>query len=306
MHERRHRGRDAFIDSLMDTELYSIGAFFSDEHPDLADEVVARTSRSRAAASRRTRETTGAARGDVRDAAHRPRGPLLQGGGGLCRADRSVRPWDRESAAERRRRADRRCSCRSRSARAGLGRGLGGVNDVQRIFGGIAQEGDLELEDAELRSTSSTTSSACRAPTIIDVSTRWSRTTCAPTRRGSSSATTAGAHEASLAAIAAEAAAEQARQWQYLDTFFRNQDLAIRDVDEDVLREVAEAEPQLDLEQWEHDYESSRADSCARTRCRGRSLPPSRPSSSTARRQRELIESPSAAGSRRRSKPSPS
>ena len=33
----------SFLDSLMDTELYSIGAFFCDEHPDLVDEVVART-----------------------------------------------------------------------------------------------------------------------------------------------------------------------------------------------------------------------------------------------------------------------
>ena len=35
--------RGQFIDSLMDTELYSIGAFFCDEHPDLVDEVVARS-----------------------------------------------------------------------------------------------------------------------------------------------------------------------------------------------------------------------------------------------------------------------
>jgi hypothetical protein len=35
--------RGEFIDSLMDTELYSIGAYFSDEHPDLVDEVVARS-----------------------------------------------------------------------------------------------------------------------------------------------------------------------------------------------------------------------------------------------------------------------
>ena len=36
-------GRSAFIDSLMDTELYSIGAYFCDEHPDLVEEVVARS-----------------------------------------------------------------------------------------------------------------------------------------------------------------------------------------------------------------------------------------------------------------------
>ncbi len=35
--------RAEFIDSLMDTELYSIGAYFCDEHPDLVDEVIARS-----------------------------------------------------------------------------------------------------------------------------------------------------------------------------------------------------------------------------------------------------------------------
>jgi hypothetical protein len=33
---------DSFIESLMDTDLYSMGAFFSDQHPDLVEEVVAR------------------------------------------------------------------------------------------------------------------------------------------------------------------------------------------------------------------------------------------------------------------------
>ena len=36
-------GRSEFLDSLMDTELYSIGAYFCDEHPDLVDEVVTRS-----------------------------------------------------------------------------------------------------------------------------------------------------------------------------------------------------------------------------------------------------------------------
>jgi hypothetical protein len=35
--------RDSFIESLMETDLYSMGAFFSDEHPDLVDEVVRRS-----------------------------------------------------------------------------------------------------------------------------------------------------------------------------------------------------------------------------------------------------------------------
>jgi hypothetical protein len=36
-------GRDSFIESLMDTDLYSMGAFFCDQHPDLVDEVVQRS-----------------------------------------------------------------------------------------------------------------------------------------------------------------------------------------------------------------------------------------------------------------------
>jgi hypothetical protein len=36
-------GTDSFIQSLMETDLYSIGAFFCDQHPDLVDEVVERS-----------------------------------------------------------------------------------------------------------------------------------------------------------------------------------------------------------------------------------------------------------------------
>ena len=35
--------RSAFLESLTDTDLYSMGAFFCDEHPDLVDEVVERS-----------------------------------------------------------------------------------------------------------------------------------------------------------------------------------------------------------------------------------------------------------------------
>jgi hypothetical protein len=34
-------GDDTFIEGLMDTSLYSMGAYFSDQHPDLVDEVIA-------------------------------------------------------------------------------------------------------------------------------------------------------------------------------------------------------------------------------------------------------------------------
>ncbi len=35
--------RSAFVESLMDTELYSMGAYFCDEHPELVDDVMARS-----------------------------------------------------------------------------------------------------------------------------------------------------------------------------------------------------------------------------------------------------------------------
>ncbi len=37
------QARDSFIESLMDTDLYSMGAFFSDQHPELVEEVVKRS-----------------------------------------------------------------------------------------------------------------------------------------------------------------------------------------------------------------------------------------------------------------------
>ena len=37
----RATGADSFLESLMDTSLYSMGAYFSDEHPDLVGEVIA-------------------------------------------------------------------------------------------------------------------------------------------------------------------------------------------------------------------------------------------------------------------------
>jgi hypothetical protein len=36
----RTTGADSFLESLMDTSLYSMGAYFSDEHPDLVAEVI--------------------------------------------------------------------------------------------------------------------------------------------------------------------------------------------------------------------------------------------------------------------------
>ena len=49
MAERRD---DAFINELMDTSLYSMGAYFTDEHPDLVDEVIAQSEAIEAAGLR--------------------------------------------------------------------------------------------------------------------------------------------------------------------------------------------------------------------------------------------------------------
>ena len=38
---RATAGEDPFLESLMDTSLYSMGAYFSDQHPDLVDQVIA-------------------------------------------------------------------------------------------------------------------------------------------------------------------------------------------------------------------------------------------------------------------------
>jgi hypothetical protein len=46
------RRDDAFISELMDTSLYSMGAYFCDEHPDLVDEVIAQSDAIEAAGLR--------------------------------------------------------------------------------------------------------------------------------------------------------------------------------------------------------------------------------------------------------------
>jgi hypothetical protein len=43
---------DGFLESLMDTSLYSMGAYFSDKHPDLVDEVIAQSEAIEAAGLR--------------------------------------------------------------------------------------------------------------------------------------------------------------------------------------------------------------------------------------------------------------
>jgi protein-disulfide isomerase len=141
----------------------------------------------------------------------------------------------------------------------GAPQAVGGVNDVQRIYGGISQEGAvLGSEDSGV-TISVFNDIQCRPCADFQIDTvdrlveEYARTGDAALEFRHFSLAP---NDTTLAAIAAEAAGEQARQWQYIDTFFRNQAVVTdRGVTEEVLREIAEAVPQLEIEEWEVAYD---------------------------------------------------
>jgi hypothetical protein len=49
---RKPAEADPFLESLMNTSLYSMGAYFSDQHPDLVDEVISQAEAIEAAGLR--------------------------------------------------------------------------------------------------------------------------------------------------------------------------------------------------------------------------------------------------------------
>jgi protein-disulfide isomerase len=145
---------------------------------------------------------------------------------------------------------------------------VGGVNDVQRIFGGIPQDADA-LGPADAAVTVSVFNDIQCEPCA-----RWQIEVIDPlveeyARTGRARFEfrhfSVAPNETTLAAIAAEAAGRQEREWQYLDTFVRNQELARRrGVDEDLLREIATAVPELDVDQWARDYDSPESEDLVR------------------------------------------
>ena len=145
---------------------------------------------------------------------------------------------------------------------------IGGVNDVQRIFGGIAQEDDyLGPEDAETTVTvfNDIQCAPCaefEIETIDPLVEEYARTDEAGFEFRHFSLAP---NDTTLAAIASEAAGMQARQWQYLDTFVRNIDAArAGEIDEEYLRQVAEAVPELDPDQWAEDFNSPESEELVR------------------------------------------
>jgi protein-disulfide isomerase len=138
---------------------------------------------------------------------------------------------------------------------------VGGVNEIQRLFGGIEQEGAyLGPDEAEVTLTVfndlQCTSCADFGLEVIDpLVEEYARTDEVRFELRHFAIT---GHDTVRAAYAATAAGEQGRQWQYADLFLRNQDLAAdMGVTDELLRELAEAVSELDVDQWEEDLDSS-------------------------------------------------
>jgi len=147
-------------------------------------------------------------------------------------------------------------------------RDVGGVNETQRVFGGIEQEGDaVGPADADVavsvfNDLQCSTCATYHLDTVVPLIESYARTGEAKVELRHFSIAP---NDTTLAAIAAEAAAEQGRQWQFADLFFRNQELAReRGVDEPLLEEVAAAVPQLEVEEWEAAYESPESEEAVR------------------------------------------
>lgn len=145
---------------------------------------------------------------------------------------------------------------------------IGGVNDVQRIFGGIAQDSD-SLGEADAPVTVTVFNDLQCAPCarfqleVVDpLVEEYARTGRARLEFRHFSLAP---NDTTLAAIASEAAGRQEREWQYLDTFVRNQALARRaGVDEELLAEVAAAVPELDSDRWRADFEAAATEDLVR------------------------------------------
>jgi protein-disulfide isomerase len=144
---------------------------------------------------------------------------------------------------------------------------IGGINDVQRIYGGIEQEGAyLGPDDAEVTVTffndiQCTVCADYQIETIDPLVEEYARPGDARLEYRHFSLAP---NDTTLAAIAAEAAADQDRQWQYLDLFARNQELATGEVDEELLREIAEAVPELDVDAWDEAFADPAAEEAVR------------------------------------------
>jgi protein-disulfide isomerase len=134
---------------------------------------------------------------------------------------------------------------------------IDGIGDAQQIFGGVRQDGDrlgppdapvaIQLFD-DLQCADCSEQFEATVPALVEDLVRPGDARLE--YRHYSFAT----NPEQLGFFGAEAAAEQGYGWQYTYLFFRSQaEAARRGLDEDFLRSVAGAIPELDLERWQ-DY----------------------------------------------------
>jgi protein-disulfide isomerase len=133
------------------------------------------------------------------------------------------------------------------------------IGDVQRLYGGIAQEGrrlgeaDASLELELFTDMRCVECADYQREVVALLVEKYVRTGEALIELRHFSVA---GPEVTLAAVAATAAGEQGRQWQFAELVLRNLDLAgPAGADRDFLDEVAEATPELDEDRWAEDLE---------------------------------------------------
>lgn len=138
---------------------------------------------------------------------------------------------------------------------------LEGIEDAQRLFGGVPQEGDrLGSDDAPvtIQVFNDIQCDDCRddfLETIPQLTERYARPGDVKLlwRHYSNSV-----NPEQLGFYGAEAAAEQNYGWQYIYLFFRNQDEAERvGIDDEYLASIAGGAEELDIEEWNADLEEN-------------------------------------------------
>jgi protein-disulfide isomerase len=134
-----------------------------------------------------------------------------------------------------------------------------GFNEVQKLFGGVEQQG-AELGSPEapvlVKVYNDLRCTPCAEYQVEELDPVIERYVRADEALFEFSHFSLGPEELSEAAIAATAAGEQDRQWQYLDLLMRNLEAAQGDTDREFLTDVAQAVPELEVEQWEEDLGS--------------------------------------------------
>lgn len=134
-----------------------------------------------------------------------------------------------------------------------------GIQETQRLLGGIHQDGarlglgNAPVEIEVFNDLRSTDGAAFQSAVVAPLVEEFVRTDRAQMLLRHYSI---GRSAITLPALAATAAGEQGRQWQYAELVMRNLDSAGPDgqADEEFLREVAELVPELDQQAWATDF----------------------------------------------------